>query len=184
MSEATFKANYDVNAAVFTAAVADSLEEVNAEDVEIISVTDSVTARLRRLTTDSVTVDYQVTFNAVALGYADDASGAYDHLVDTLTNAVTSGAFDSNLAANSATYSGSDLASASSSSVESSGYSSADSGDDDGSSSSMLSTTNKLIIGLVVGVGGFFIILFAIVAAMMCCGRSRGVKPSTVTPAN
>lgn len=128
---------------------------LNADNIDITGISSVSTSRvrLRRLTSGSTEVSYDVVFNIYSTGY-DDVTSAYNAFTSSLNSAVTSGSFTSYLQEYASDNGVSDLTSASASSVEFTEPVQVSGGDDSEESNSNDSVSNGLIIGLVVGVVG------------------------------
>lgn len=173
ISETQFSADFADNSQTFAASVANSLDGIDITAVVVDSVkedTTSATAEANRRLTESVHVQYKVTYNDAALGYSNDPYGAYKHLLSELNSAIKSTDFNTYLANNAVTYSASDMASATSDSVESSYYTDA-SGNVPVAPNHKKRQTRYLEIGVIAGGGGFLILVWVVVGTMYYCSN-------------
>jgi len=168
ISSNEFEADYTANSNAFTASVSEAMPGIFTDDIAITSVTDVSVRRLRYLVTGSasVNINYTVSYNIAALGYADDPQGCYDHLHNELTTAVSSTEFNLFLLLNSIAFNAGHMANTTSSSVSFSGYSNIS----DASSTNYddpfhsVKKRDRIIIGVTVSVGGLLLLSCAV-----CC---------------
>lgn len=180
MSETDFNANFDDNALAIAASVADSINGIEASDVSIGSIKASSSSSVRaskiHKLSDSIRVNYKVTYNIAVLGYSGNPSGAYDHLLDELTTAVDNSDFNSYLTANAATYNAPDLSSVTSDSFSSPYYTNSN-GDVPPLPNHKKRQTRYMEIGIIAGGGGFLILVWLVVGALYYCTKREDDGP-------
>lgn len=166
MTADTFSTNWDTNANVFAATYADCLEGIESSDVSIDSVTDispTAAARLRRLTSSSVSLDFTVYYDITTLGYPNDPEGAYESLLADLNTAISGTHFRKYLASNIALYSATGLDSARGGSITASSYAAEADDNPPVLVNHKKRETRYFIIGVIAGGGGFLLLAWIVI---------------------